>query len=283
MRILKSLFIPVLLLCVCSPCFGASKFSYDSFYNADSDFRDLDKELNLGFKKLMEELSSHERQVLLDEQRAWHGSLFSELVADRVPPDKPNKAAIEILRARVDDFVKLLSAKKADNILGLPLSFGISKEAVARKLGLNNMANLDAGPLNDLPPMRIKMFEEQVPVYFNFSTTKFIPFSEDYQAAFKSFLLDVLKAPHSVSSQNGYLINVLYGIGVDGLESRQDFSILNDELAKKYKRTYPLEQPLASFFEENGYIGEISPAEVARSSTDFVYEDKQRYILLSGS
>lgn len=283
MRILSSLFLTVLLLFICIPSFGASKFSYDSFYEAEADFRDLDKELNAGFKKLMDELSPRERQILLDEQRKWHGKLFSELVQDRVPPEKPNNAAKEILQARVDDFAKLLTAKNADNILGFPLTFGLSKQAVAQKLGLSSLASLNAKPSNDLPALRIKMFGEEVPVYFNFAATRFVPFIENEAAAFKKFLIDVLKAPASVNPQTGYEISNLYGIRTGDLESREDFSILNEGLSKKYKRVYPLQQPLASFFADNGYPGELTEAEIARASTEFIYEDRQRYIMLQGS
>lgn len=262
--------------------FAAGKFSYDHFYESDAAFKKLDAELNASFKKLMAELPWHEKNILLDEQRKWHGKLFPLMVEDRALNKKPVEAARAVLKARVDDLEKLLDSGSADNILGMPISFGLSRSAVAEKLGLNNPAILDAGSdqaQDGSEAYKIKLFGENVPVYFTFERTKIVA-PENDAAAFAAFASKNLgESPRG----NAVELTALYAATTGDMPNREDYTILNEELGKKYKMAYPQYPPLTTFLESGDFAYSFDDRDFVNPSSQYVYEDKKRYIIVNGS
>lgn len=286
---LKNILVILLLLAFLpGPCppMAAQKHSYDAFYDSSEEFRRLDARLNEIYKELMGKLSWAEKRVLRDEQRKWHDKLFP-LFAERDFAAAPMENALAALRDRVESLEKLARAGKQDSIMGMPVSFGMSKEETAAKLGLSSASSLDAGP-DEEGAYKIKLFGQMVPVNFKFMTTKFMPFDDEKTkksfAAFAETLQKDFGAQLEGEPGHGYILTTLFDVSVGSDGSREDYTILNEELAKKYKRAYPQYAPMVALMEDDELFSAYDPeySDSASNPTDY-YEDRARYIIASGS
>lgn len=269
-----------------SPSQAAQKHSYDAFYNSSEEFRRLDGRLNEIYKDLMGKLSWAEKRVLRDEQRKWHDKLFPNFV-ERDFAAAPEENAMAALRGRVEGLEKLARAGKAESIMGMPLSFGMSKEETAEKLGVSSMSMLDAGAGGD-GAYKIKLFGQTLPVNFKFMTTVFSPWDDDKTKKSFGMFVQTLQRDFGARLEDGpgqsRALTTLVDVGVEGTDSREDYTILNEELAKKYKRAYPQYAPMAALLEDEGLFSPYDPdySDSASDPTDY-YEDRERYIIASGS
>lgn len=269
-----------------STCYSLENLSYDNLYDNSENFRKSDSRLNTVYKELMEKLNWQEKRVLLDEQRKWHNKLFPIMVENKTEGTNEDKA-LSVLNARISDLEKLTKARKADSIMGMPILFGMSKTEVAGKLGLNDLSKLDIKDSDSDQIYKIKLFGEMVPVIFGFMNTSFLPFdNENDKQGFASFLKTLkreLPSGFSGNAEELYTISTLYSVYVSGMERREDFAVLNEELSKKYKRAYPQFSRMATLLEEDGFLAYGKEDEdIADSSHEFFYEDKDRYIVVSG-
>lgn len=282
LRYIAGIFLLIVSLLGPASPMAAQKRSYDAFYNTSEEFRRLDGRLNEIYKELMGKLSWAEKRVLRDEQRKWHDKLFP-IFAERDFGAAPMENALAALRDRVGGLEKLARAGKPDSIMGMPVSFGMSKEETAAKLGLANMSMLDDGVY------KIKLFGQARPVNFKFMTTKFAPFLDDDKTrkgfdAFAKTLQRNFGARLEDGPGQGYTLTTLFGVSVEGLDSREDYTILNEELAKKYKRAYPQYAPMTALMDDERLFSAYDPdySDSASDPTDY-YEDQERYIVASGS
>lgn len=262
----------------------AAKSAYDAFYDSSAEFRELDRRLNQIYKGLMDRIPWRERRVLRDEQRKWHDKLFPILVESNGAASRGQKG-LAVLRDRVNDLDKLSRSKKDGAVLGMPIAFGMSKKEVAGKLGLANESPLEARPVDEGEgAYTIKLLGKTLPVYFNFMETSFKPFDDGGAKNFRAFISGVLGGGGSAGPEGSYKLSELCAVSVGGLESREEFGIVNEELSKKYKRAYPQLAPMAALMEEDGLMNYGSEDEaIADPSSEFYYEDLDRYIVLSGS
>lgn len=289
MKALKILFGVCLALFVCVQARGAdSKFSYDHFYNSDPEFKKGDKELNAKYKELMNSLDWQDKFVLRDEQRKWHNKLFPIMVESGAFSGSAQATARDVLDARVKDFDKFLNSSKADNILGMPIDFGLSREEVASRLGITE-AMLDATPQDDGGAYKIKLFDQEVAVFFKFLKTTFNAGENVNNERFKEFLNAAGGSKSifpgiNVKKTSSAVVTSLVEVDTGGLPSRKDFGIMNEELEKKYKRAYPQYANMAALIDDNDYLMEgLEDDNLANSSTQYAYEDASRYVMTNGS
>lgn len=265
---------------------AAERLSYDSFYEGNEQFRKDDSRLNDIYKKLMGMLSWQEKRVLLDEQRKWHNKLFPILVENDSENTDMDKA-LSVLNKRIADLDKLATAQKADSIMGMPIAFGMSREQVAEKLGLADVNVLDAQAPDLENAYKIRLFGESVPVLFKFMKTTFSPFDAgECIKGFSSFLKTLkqeLPAGMSENNQKDFVVTTLFNVEAVGMERQDDFTVLNEELSRKYKRAYPQFSRMAALLDENGHLSYGQDDEnIADGIHEFFYEDRDRYIVVAG-
>lgn len=235
----------------------------------------------------MQKLNWQERRVLLDEQRKWRKNLFPIMVKHKDGSGSLEDKALAVLNARISDLEKLAKARKRNSIMGLPIQFGMSKKEVAAKLELDNMNILNVTDPESDQAYRVRLFGENVPVIFKFMNTTFLPGnnneSRDGYANFLKTLKKDFPYGSSETAYNYFVVTNLYSINISGMENRDDFLVLNEELAKKYKLAYPQFPPMAGLLEENGKWNYIQDdRDIVVNSNEFFYENKDYYIAVAG-
>lgn len=235
----------LLSLSLLLPNIAFAKSAYESLLDTNSEFKQLDSELNAKFKEIAPTLSLGSLALLRADQRYWIKEGFDAQVTELSSqyPDKKS-ASVRALEMRVKDFAKLQNESGSKNIAGIPVSFGMTKDEVYGKLDRDKIDPADGS-------YKMSIMGETANISFHFSKTVFTgnTFGERSSEEFNDYVSRLEKhygttlrrGMRKISFSEEHATNVFerlvaVEIYFESTElSRADF---NKSFEKKYKRVY---------------------------------------------
>lgn len=137
-------FMRMLLAALCVVLLSAQAFAksnYEALLDKSPQFKKLDGELNAVFKGIVGKASLGDRRMLQAEQYWWIVKEFDDAVAKAVHNGDQKidaeTASMRVLQERIDNLKKLEVRDTSAKLLGLPVSFGMTRAEVLNALERN--------------------------------------------------------------------------------------------------------------------------------------------------
>lgn len=282
-------FMRMLLAVLCVVLLSAQAFAksnYEKLLDKSPQFKKLDSELNAVFKGIVGKASPGDRRMLQAEQYWWIVKEFDDAVAKTIEgveqKSDAETASMHVLQARIDNLKKLEVKDTSTKLLGLPVTFGMTRTAVHNALDKNSF--------QEDGTYKIEFMGNEADVTFHFSNVVFECDSsqkEDFRRFLDSinvmFGADLAIDPNPKAQSKIYSTKLERLIGVSlSMKCAKDGGIddsIYGSLKKKYKSIVSCDEGWGLVYKQVYRVDSIE-AQPDEPRPDF-YESADKYIALT--